>query len=221
MIRAIVFDFDGLILDTETNEFRAYQDVYRHHGAELPLEVWSGVIGTDMTDVFDPYKYLEDQTGKLVDRDTFSRMRRELFLQRMETEQLRPGVISVLDQAAQLGLSVGLASSSSRIWVTGYLTKFGLLDRFSCIRTKDDVKKVKPDPELYVQAVGCLGVQPGEAIAFEDSANGALAAHRAGLHCVIVPNPVTEALLFGEHRKRLTTMEGLDLAGLISELTVV
>ncbi|PYI55918.1 HAD family hydrolase [Paenibacillus flagellatus] len=219
MIKAVVFDFDGLILDTETNEFKAYQDVYRHHGAELTLDVWSGVIGTDMLSVFDPYGHLEKLTGKPVDRDLFSRMRRERFQKRMELEQLRPGVVSTLEQAKRLGLSIGLASSSYREWVVGYLTQYGILDFFSCIRTRDYVEKVKPDPALYVQAVECLGVKPDEAIAFEDSANGALAAHRAGLHCVIVPNAVTEGLAFGEHRKRLSTMEGLHLQALIAELS--
>jgi HAD superfamily hydrolase (TIGR01509 family) len=220
MIRAVVFDFDGLILDTETNEFHAYADVYRHHGAELSLEVWSKVIGTDMLSVFDPYEYLEKSIGRPVDREQFQTMRRKLFAERMEQEQLRPGVISVLEQASRLGLAVGLASSSSSDWVTGYLSKFGIRDYFSCVRTRDNVAKVKPDPELYRQAVEHLGVRPEEALAFEDSANGASAAHRAGLHCVIVPNSVTASLTFGPHSKRIHTMEGLELAELIKEITL-
>lgn len=219
MIRAVVFDFDGLILDTETNEYKAYADVYRHFGAELPLDVWAKVIGTDMTTVFDPYDYLESCIGKPFDREQFRTMRRKLFVERMEQEQMRPGVVSVLEQAKRLGLAIGLASSSSKDWVVGYLSKFGILDYFACIRTKDNVVHVKPDPELYRQAVEHLGVKPEEAIAFEDSANGALAAHRAGLHCVIVPNPVTESLTFGPHSKKLATMEGLDLPRLIVELS--
>jgi HAD superfamily hydrolase (TIGR01509 family) len=219
MIRAIVFDFDGLILDTETNEYHAYADAYRHHGAELSLDVWSKVIGTDMLSVFDPYEHLEKSIGKPVDREQFQSMRRKLFAERMELEQLRPGVVSVLEQAKRLGLAVGLASSSSSDWVTGYLSKFGLQHYFSCIRTRDHVVNVKPDPELYRQAVENLGVEPGEALAFEDSANGAMAAHRAGLHCVIVPNSVTASLTFGPHSKRIDTMEGLDLRTLLAEIS--
>lgn len=218
MIRAVVFDFDGLILDTETNEFHAYADVYRHYGAELPLDVWSKVIGTDMLSVFDPYKHLESCTGKPVDREQFQTMRRKLFAERMEREQLRPGVASVLEQAKRLGLAIGLASSSASDWVTGYLAKFGLTDYFSVLRTREHVAKVKPDPELYRQAVELLGVRPEEAIAFEDSANGASAAHRAGLHCVIVPNSVTASLTFGPHAKRLHSLDGLDLQALLAEI---
>ncbi|RKN84111.1 HAD family hydrolase [Paenibacillus ginsengarvi] len=219
MIRAVVFDFDGLILDTETNEYHAYADTYRHHGAELPLEVWSRVIGTDMLSVFDPYVYLEERTGKPVDREKFQTMRRQLFTERMAQEQLRPGVVSVLEQAKELGLRIGLASSSSIDWITGYMDKFGIGGYFSIMRTRDNVAKVKPDPELYRQAVEHLGVQPHEALAFEDSPNGALAAFRAGLHCVIVPNAVTGTLAFGEHSKRIATMEGLDLERLLKELS--
>lgn len=219
MIKALVFDFDGLIVDTETNEFHAYADVYRHHGAELPLEIWSKVIGTDMTHVFDPYAYLEQCTGKPVDREQFREMRRKLFFERMERETLRPGVVSVLEQAKRLGLKIGLASSSTEEWVVGYLNRFGIRDFFSVLRTKDYVTKVKPDPELYLQAVEHLGVKPKEALAFEDSPNGALAARRAGLYCAIIPNTVTGELTFGEYSIRLSTMEGLDLRRLLDELT--
>lgn len=218
MIQAVVFDFDGLILDTETNEFKAWQDVFRHYGAELALDVWSGVIGTDMLSVFDPYNHLAGLTGREIDRDAVRRMHKENFVKRMESEQIRPGVVSALDQARRLGLAIGLASSSSRDWVVGYLTKYGLRDCFDCIRTRDDVAKVKPDPELYILALECLGVKPREALAFEDSANGAAAAYAAGLHCVVVPNAVTEGLVFGPHSKRLSTLEGLDLQRLIEEL---
>lgn len=218
MIRAIVFDFDGLILDTESNEFMAYQDMYKHHGAELTLEKWSGVIGTDMLSVFDPYDFLEECIGKPFDREEARKIRRERFLARMKQEQLRPGVVSVLEQASRLGLKIGLASSSYLDWVEGYLNKYGIRHYFSYIRTRDNVEKVKPDPALYRLAAEGLGVRPEEALAFEDSPNGALAAHRAGLHCVIVPNSVTEALAFGAHTKRIVSMEGLDLKRLVEEI---
>ncbi|GAA3404675.1 HAD family hydrolase [Paenibacillus hodogayensis] len=217
-IRAIVLDFDGLILDTETNEYHAYAETYRHYGAELPLEVWGNVIGTDMLSVFDPYEYLESLIGRAVDREQFRTMRRKRFDERMEQEALRPGVTDVLEQAKLLGLPIGLASSSGTDWITGYMDKYGIRGYFSVIRTRDHVAKVKPDPELYRQAVEQLGVKPGEALAFEDSPNGALAAYRAGLHCVIVPNSVTATLRFGEHSKRIDTMDGLRLDRLLAEL---
>jgi HAD superfamily hydrolase (TIGR01509 family) len=216
-IKAIVFDFDGLIVDTETNEFKAFQDIFRRHGAELTLAEWSGCVGTDLS-VYNPYDHLERCVGRPLDRDRIRELRKQLFNRLMENEQLRPGVTHVIGQARQLGLKVGIASSSSLEWVGGFLHRFGIAEYFDCIRTRDDVAKVKPDPELYLKAAECLGVHPREALAFEDSPNGALAARRAGLHCVVVPNSVTETLPFGEYSARISTMEGLDLKKLLASL---
>lgn len=218
MIRAIVFDFDGLIVDTETSEYESYADMYRRHGADLPLSVWSQVIGTDMASVFDPYAYLEQAIGRPVDREPFRAERRRLFDERMAAVQPLPGVVELIAQARRLGLAVGIASSSTSDWIEGYLDRFGIRDQFDCVRSRDHVAKVKPDPELYRQAAAHLGVRPEEAIAFEDSANGALAAHRAGLHCVIVPNPVTAHMAFGPYSRRLPSLAGLDLAQLAGEI---
>ncbi|MFC4766891.1 HAD family hydrolase [Effusibacillus consociatus] len=217
MIKAIVFDFDGLIFDTETHEYRVLEEIYKSHGAELPLEVWGQCVGTH-ANFFDAYAYLEQCIGKPVDRDVLGKQRREMFDLRVENETALPGVENYLVAAKRLGLKIGLASSSNRAWVTRWLTKLNLLDYFECIRTADDVEHVKPDPALYLKACECLGVQPQEAIAFEDSPNGAIAAKRAGMHCVIVPNFVTTTLTFGEHDLRLNSMAEMELEKVIERL---
>lgn len=137
----------------------------------------------------------------------------------MEGQKLRPGVTDYLKQAKTLGLRVALASSSSRAWVTGYLKKYGLLDQFECIRTREDVVKVKPDPALYLSALQALGIRPEEAVAFEDSPNGALAAKAAGMFCVIVPNSITRTLTFGKFDLQLDSMSSMGLDEVISRLT--
>jgi HAD superfamily hydrolase (TIGR01509 family) len=211
MIQAVIFDFDGLILDTETPEFESFQEVFTEHGAELTLAVWGAFIGSGPGE-FNPYDHLEQCIGKPIEREQVRRLRREKYDSKMLGADIRPGVRDYLIKAKELGLRIGLASSSSRAWVTGYLDRYGLLSYFDCIRSSDDVEKVKPDPALYVQALEGLGVEPSAAIAFEDSPNGSLAAIRAGLHCVVVPNTVTALLTFGEHHLRLSSMEerGLD-----------
>ncbi|MDB5084577.1 MAG: yhcW, partial [Bacilli bacterium] len=128
-----------------------------------------------------------------------------------------PGVENYLTAATDLGLKIGLASSSDRKWVTGFLSQLGLLHYFECIRTSDDVEKVKPDPTLYLEVLHCLDVKPINAIAFEDSPNGALAAKRAGMRCVVVPNPITSQLVFGEFDRRLSSLLEIELAQLINE----
>ncbi|MEK8127046.1 HAD family hydrolase [Paenibacillus filicis] len=217
MIRAVVFDFDGLILDTESAEFESFQAMYREHGRELTLDVWGSCIGT-APGVFDPYTDLEQRLGRAYDREAARLKRRSHYEERMAQAEIRPGVRAYLETAKRLGLRVGLASSSTRSWVHGYLDKYGLLSEFEEIRTRDDVTQVKPEPELYLKTLEALGVKPDEAIAFEDSPNGALAAMRAGMHCVIVPNAVTGLLTFGEHHLRLGSMEELSLEQVLAAL---
>jgi HAD superfamily hydrolase (TIGR01509 family) len=218
-IKAVVFDFDGLILDTESHEYYAHAEVYRQQGVELPIEVWGECIGTDAS-AFDVYAYLEQLVGHPVEREKLKNDRLALYTKRMSQEDIRPGVRDYLQSAQALGLRIGLASSSPRSWVTGYLETHHLLHYFETIRTKDDVPQVKPNPELYQKALADLGVLPSQAIAFEDSPNGALAAKRAGMYCVIVPNSVTESLVFGDTDLRIESMLQLSLSEIIARLII-
>ncbi|QGQ44425.1 HAD family hydrolase [Metabacillus sediminilitoris] len=216
MIKAIIFDFDGLILDTETHEYEVLNEIFKEHQSELPLEVWGKLIGTITS--FNPFSYLEEQTKKTFNHDELKKLQKERFSQRIMQEHARPGVIDYLDAAKSLGLKIGLASSSNYEWVSSHLKRLQLLDRFECIRTSDHVEHVKPDPALYVETAKCLGVNPEECIAFEDSANGALAAKRAGMKCVTVPNTVTKGLEFCEVDHSLESMAHMELKQLISFL---
>ena len=212
-----MFDFDGTIFDSETHEYECVRELFAEHGAELPLEVWGECVGRE-AGFFDPYAYLEERTGATLDRDTLDRRRRERFLQRIEGESAIPGVEEALRAAKSLGLKVGMASSSDREWVEGQLRRLGLLHWFECLRTADDVERVKPEPDLYLSVLRCLGVPASRAVAFEDSPNGALAAHRAGMYCVVIPNRVTAALPFGEHHLRLESLMQAELADLLGRI---
>jgi HAD superfamily hydrolase (TIGR01509 family) len=216
VIRALVFDFDGLVFDSETHEYAVIRDIFREHGAELPLEVWGTCVGTH-SGAFDAHAYLEECVGRPLDRDAIARLRRERFFARIEREGALAGVEACLEAARAMGLRIGLASSSRREWVLGQLSRLGLLPCFEAVRAADDVEHVKPDPELYLSVLDALGVAPAEAVAFEDSPNGALAARRAGMRVVVVPNSVTAALEFGEHDLRLESLE-VELATLLARL---
>jgi HAD superfamily hydrolase (TIGR01509 family) len=219
-IGAVIFDFDGLILDTETPEYRSFRDLFRANGSDLELEVWGQWVGTD-AGAFNPYDLLDERVGLRLDREQIRAARRASYESLMAEQEVRPGVREYLADARRLGLGIGLASSSTRAWVTGHLERHGLLDAFDCIRTKDDVACVKPDPELYVQALHGLGVSPLEAVAFEDSPNGALAAERAGLRCVVVPNELTAGLAFGAYDFRLASMKDFRLQELLDRLVEI
>lgn len=215
MIKAIIFDFDGTIIDTETAWYEAFREAYREHNVELTVELYSGCIGTSLH-TFNPYEYLVTELKLPVNLDALRTSVRTQHSTLMEKEALRPGVLDYLKAAKEAGLRIGLASSSSREWIDRYLTKLGIASYFDCIRTADDVQKVKPDPELYLQALACLEAEPQEAVAIEDSPNGARAAAAAGLYSVVIPNRITSLLEFEPCNYRLDALSDLDFRHLLA-----
>jgi HAD superfamily hydrolase (TIGR01509 family) len=197
MIKAIVFDFDGTILDTEQSDYQAWQEVYDQHGAFLPFDLWAQQIGTVSRD-FDPYHLLQEQIGRPLDRQQLGAGRRQRFLQLVAQEPLRPGVTELIATAQRAGWRLGLASSGTREWVEGHLLQRKLRHHFQVVRTSNDVQRVKPDPELYLTTLVELRVEPAHAVAIEDSRNGLLAAKQAGMKCVVVPNRMTRQMDFSE-----------------------
>lgn len=189
-IKGIIFDFDGLILDTETPEFTCVSDLFNKYGAELTIEEWSACLGTD-PNAFNFIQALEEKTGLTLDRDqilTENRIKANEIILKQPT---LPGVRQVIEQAKTVGLKVGVASSSNRDWVEGHLRRLELLNHFDEIVCREDVAFPKPKPDLYLLALKRMQLQSHEAFAFEDSPNGITAAIQAGLFCVAVPNPVS------------------------------
>ena len=129
-----------------------------------------------------------------------------------------PGVTEYLSQAKQLGLKLGIASSSNRSWVEGNLTSRGIIHHFDSISVSEDVSNVKPDPELYLLAASRLGTTPDNALAIEDSANGVMAAKRAGMFCVAVPNSVTSNLALDHADLRLNSLSDMTLESLLTRV---
>jgi HAD superfamily hydrolase (TIGR01509 family) len=219
MIRALVFDFDGLILDTEYPDYQSWQEIYQAHGAHLPLSAWERSIGSMDLDLLDPYAYLEAQIGRPVDREEIRARRRSRLAELVAAQSVLPGVEDYLADARRLGLKLGLASSSSRAWVTGCLAQFGLNGTtFDCIRCGDEVKRTKPDPELYLAALDALAVRADQAVALEDSPNGVAAAKGAGLYCVAVPSTLTRRLPFDRADMRLNSLADMSLEKLLQEI---
>ena len=191
-VKALVFDFDGLILDTEEPVYQSWRELYEEHGEQLPFDRWIQIVGSSNA-AFDPRGHLEARLGRPLSPEVLDRRirrRTELVL----AEPVLPGVAQLADAALARGLKLGVASSSSCEWVGGHLQRLGLRDRFACVRCRDDVAAVKPAPDLYQSALDCLGVRPEEAIAIEDSPNGIAAAKAAGMWCVAVPNGITGGL---------------------------
>ncbi|WP_025689717.1 HAD family hydrolase [Paenibacillus zanthoxyli] len=209
MIKGLIFDFDGTIIDTETAWYTAFQEAYKEHDVDLTLEQYSTCIGTSLNS-FNPYEYLMTDLKLDIDKAEFRKAVRQRHSELMELQAVRPGIQHYLDSAKAAGLKIGLATSSDRNWIDKYMDQLGIREYFDCICTADDVENVKPDPELYLQALSCLGLKPEEAVAIEDSPNGSKAAAAAGLDCVVIPNEITSYLKFKAPHHKIESLSHLD-----------
>jgi len=213
-IKALIFDFDGLILDTETPEFDVLQDIYAEYDAELPIEKWGQIIGGSGAVTFDPVADLENLTGFDIPRQTVLDTWRAKADALIETNPILPGVMNILDEAQRCGLKLAVASSSQHWWVDAHLQRLGILDRFEHVVCSDDVTRTKPSPELFLLALSKLNTRATEAVVFEDSPNGVKAANAAGIFVVAVPNPITSQLTFSGENLLLESLTQLSLDAL-------
>jgi len=215
MIKALIFDFDGLILDTESAEFQAWQEVFATHGHELRADLWADLVGRPRT-YFDMYAYFRELNGPLTDLDTLRLDRRARVAQLVQDQPILPGVQKYLTEAKEMGLQIGLASSSGGDYVRGHLRRLDLIDFFHVTKCFEDTELHKPDPQPYLAVLEALGVLPNEAMAFEDSPNGVAAARAAGIFCVVVPNPVTECLSLAHADRCLKSLAHESLQDLLA-----
>ena len=207
-IKGLIFDFDGLIVDSESPGFQAWTEIYSTRGCSLPFEKYSACIGT--IGGFDLHAYLEEQSGRSHDRAELEAACTARWLELMRSQPLLPGVSACVAEAKSRNMKLAVASSSTNTWVTRNLKRFGLLEHFDVICTRDFVAAVKPDPALYLLALEQLGLGADEAVAFEDSPPGILAAKRASLFCIAVANPLTRHLPLDLADRRLNSLEEFD-----------
>lgn len=214
---ALLLDFDGLLLDTETCTWVAVREAFEEHGEQLDISWWHSIIGTadhpHWSDV------LAGRVGGQIDldevRDRALARRREL----LERETLRPGVTGLLDAADAAGVPTAVVSSSSFAWVDGHLRRLGLVHRFHHLTTRDDVggdpHRTKPAPDLFLRAAGRLGVEPGACVVLEDSPHGVAGARAAGMAVVAVPGPMTAGLDFSGADAVVGSLTELELPALV------
>jgi HAD superfamily hydrolase (TIGR01509 family) len=202
---ALIFDFDGLILDTEWPEYATVRDEFAAHGIDLPLEEWQQIVGrADHPHWFD---WLQGEVDVELERNVIVERRRTRHHALIAEEVVRPGIVSLLDEAHDAGIPVGVASSSTVAWVEGHLDRLGVLDRFTVVRCRDHVEQAKPHPELFTAALAALDADPAHSVALEDSYHGCAAAKAAGMVCVVAPNDVTRTQSF-DHADLV--VDGLD-----------
>ena len=218
-IRAFLFDFDGLILDTETAARAGWAWLYQRHGHELPEEKWATLVGTRAAD-WNPMDHLEELVGASLERETLDKERFAHEMTLIEAEELRPGIAEYLAEATRRGLKCAIVSSSSRDWIHMNLARLERAVGWDAIVAADhDASRAKPRPDLYLETLGLLGVDASEAIAFEDSVNGIRAAQAAGIFCVAIPNPVTRDFALDEADLLLGSLAELPPGDLLSRFT--
>jgi HAD superfamily hydrolase (TIGR01509 family) len=216
-VRALLLDFDGTMLETESASYGSWRELLSEHGYELTPETWSAAVGT--IHGLDPVALLQDHLGEAVDgmalRERQARRHREMLVE----EKLRPGVQRLVDDARERGLHTAIVTSASERWVREHLGRLGLdQDWELVVAANGDVARAKPAPLLYREAITHLGVTPEEAVAIEDSPHGVAAAKAAGLTCVAFPNPITQPMDLRAADAVVADLDGLGLDGLLARV---
>jgi HAD superfamily hydrolase (TIGR01509 family) len=220
MLKALIFDFDGLILDTETPEYLAWQNIYQEHGFELPHEEWGKIIGGYGLSDFDAAEHLALLSQGRLDSAAMRLRHSSESLTRIHAQSVLPGVLEYIHEAKRLGLKLAIASSSPHSWVDNHAKRLGIFHYFDKVICADDVGvgRTKPNPDLFLLALDQLQVGKEAAVVFEDSPNGVLAAKRAGIFVVAVPNPVTSLLNLEGANLILHSLSELPLIALLDKV---
>jgi len=216
-IKALLFDFDGLILDTETPEFQVWQAIYHEFGHEFPAEQWGQIVGGRGESYFNAAGHLVELAGDELRADSLRARHKSECDALILQQPVMPGVLDYLDNAQRMGLRLAVASSSPHSWVDTHLARLELADRFDVVICGDDVLpgRTKPHPDVFLKALDAVRVKADEAIVFEDSPNGVKAARGAGIFVVSVPNPMTAMLKTDGANLTLNSLANMSLEELL------
>lgn len=191
-LKAFIFDFDGLIIDTEMPCCNAWIELFNQYGFLFTIEDYQKIIGTGH-DLYDPSKHLSQLINGLLSPQEILELNRSRTRQLLDSQPMLPGVLDFIIASKQISLPLAMASSSNREWIEGYLVKLDIRKYFDVVCTSNDVQNVKPCPDLFLLAAQKLGIDPTDALIFEDSHNGIKAAHAAGIRCIAIPNDITKS----------------------------
>lgn len=205
-LRAVLFDFDGVILDSETMLFNSWCHIASQYGCSFPLKEWAANAGGYQYHLFDPITHIESQGGVSLDRKEVNNKRRTWFFEQIATLDVLPGVREALLDVQSLGLPMAVVSSSGYEWVEGNLERLGLLSFFDVLCCGSEVEAVKPAPDVYHLALERLGVTEKQVCTLEDSPQGIAAAVAAGIYCIAVPNQVTRAAALKGYQRRVDSL---------------
>ena len=205
---AVLFDFDGILVDTEWAIYEAWLRTFRAHGHELPLDTYTRCVGSDF-DTWSPKTHLEELTGHSFDWHQLDADRQVEIRADLEQAGPMPGVVSLLDRLQRKGTLIAAVSSSNHAWVDGWLEKLQLASYFETTVCRGDAPRIKPAPDLWLEALDQLGKEARNCLAIEDSFNGVKSAKEAGLTVWAVPNRTTAGVDFSSADRVLASLEEL------------
>ena len=189
---AVIFDFDGIVLDSETPEYESHRRIYARHGVTLTVDEWCGVIGT-WSEGHDEQWFVRlcERSAQAPARDEYFAERRRIFDAIVPADPMR-GVPELLAALRRAAIPAAIASSAPARWVIGAVERLGIRPLFDAVVTGDEVARRKPAPDVYLEAARRLGADPARSVAIEDSAPGITAARAAGMKAVAIPHWLTE-----------------------------
>lgn len=194
-LAAVLFDFDGVLVDTEWAIYQAWLATFQAHDHDLPLDVYTRCIGSDFA-TWSPKIHLEELSGLAFDWHDLDAKRQNAIMAELEGEKTMPGVMTLLENLTAQGIRRAVVSSSSHHWVDGWLEKLAFAEHFETVVCRGDAPQIKPAPDLYLEGARRLELEPEDCLVIEDSLNGMHAAKAAGMRVWIVPNRVTSGLDF-------------------------
>ena len=191
LLRAVVFDFDGIVLDSETPEYESHRRIYERCGASLSVEEWCDAVGM-WNERHDELRFdvLCQRSARAPDREAYDAERHRIFDELIPASPMR-GIRDLLAALDEAEIPAAIASTSPGHWVRPSVERIGLDSLFRAIVTGDEVPRRKPAPDVYLEAARRLGVDPAHAVAIEDSGPGVAAARAAGMRVVAIPHRLT------------------------------
>lgn len=214
MLKAVIMDFDGVIIDTEVVWYRIFADWFRKNRSyELSVQEFLSCVGSNSDDLFDELK----KKNIVIDRKQFAEDTISSFVEQSDILPPKEGVVEFIEAVKSRDLKLALATSAARLKPVKHLTRLGLIDQFDELVTAEDVKRVKPYPDLFLTAVEKLNVKPTQVLVVEDSRNGLIAGVNAKMRTLIVPNDVTRYSEFQDFYHRADSLAEVDVDKLLAE----
>lgn len=213
MTRAVIFDMDGVIVDSEPLHYESEKRVLSQLGYEFPREIHRKYIG--YANEHDFWQDLQNELGVSLNIQTLILEKQDYFFKHLSRITIIKPALTLLKKLKQATIPIALASSSSNELIHKVLDRFSLKPFFSVIQSGDDVENGKPAPDIFLFTAKKLGVKPRECIVIEDSLNGVKAGKAAGMIVVAVPNEYTKMLDFSKADYRIESLDEFYRLGLI------